>query len=230
MTPPKRRKRVGPRRLGNWFLGERNSPAVVMMGPDGRSIPMPEWSFPDQLSVSTDTGPARWIEESLSRYPWATVGAVVPEGYDAYVRIDHPIEFSEFEGEIPMELLVHLLQVLGPRTDTPDTCWFCLWDGYGQLTVLKGFSELPRVEIPGREYLLLSGSLEDIVLFEQHPNRNTPNIWWPDDRAWCVATEIDADFTLIGGTRALIEELLADDRLASTPAQLDEELPGPRGE
>lgn len=230
MTPPKRPRRVGPRRLGNWFLGEPNQPAAVVLGRGGKGFPLPEWSFPDDLPVAADTAPARWVEDSLPRYPWGTVGAVVPEGYDAYARIDHQIEFGEFEGDIPTELLGHLLHVLGPHTNTPDRCWFCLWEGYGQLSVLEGFSELPRVEIPGRAYLLLSGSLENVVLFEEHPIDNTPNIWWPDDRTWCVATEIDLDYTLIGGSRALIEELLADEGLDSAPARLEEELSDPRGE
>jgi hypothetical protein len=34
-------------------------------------------------------------------------------------------------------------------------------------------------------------------------------LWWPDDRAWCAGNEIDASFTCIGGSRALIDELLA---------------------
>ena len=36
-----------------------------------------------------------------------------------------------------------------------------------------------------------------------------PNIIWPDDRAWCVATEIDLDSTYLGGSMELIEAVLA---------------------
>ena len=32
----------------------------------------------------------------------------------------------------------------------------------------------------------------------------SPNIWWPDDRAWCVVTEIDFTWSYIGGSSACI--------------------------
>jgi hypothetical protein len=39
------------------------------------------------------------------------------------------------------------------------------------------------------------------------------NLWWPDDHAWCVATEIDLDSTYVGASEACIEELLANSKL-----------------
>jgi len=35
----------------------------------------------------------------------------------------------------------------------------------------------------------------------------------PADRAWCVATEIDFAWTYVGGSRELIDAILADARL-----------------
>ncbi|MFT3865861.1 MAG: hypothetical protein QM729_16470 [Solirubrobacterales bacterium] len=40
-----------------------------------------------------------------------------------------------------------------------------------------------------------------------------PNLMWPDDRAWCVVSEMDFDSTLVGGCRQLIEELLSTSEL-----------------
>jgi hypothetical protein len=37
----------------------------------------------------------------------------------------------------------------------------------------------------------------------------SPNIWWPDDRAWCVATELDGYSSYVGGSRACIDSVLA---------------------
>jgi hypothetical protein len=46
------------------------------------------------------------------------------------------------------------------------------------------------------------------------PARNVScNLWWPDDHAWCVATEIDLDSTYVGASEACIEELLANSEL-----------------
>jgi len=50
----------------------------------------------------------------------------------------------------------------------------------------------------------------------------SPNLWWPDDRAWFVATDIDYAWTYIGGSTELIDQLLADDRLEVLPARLTE--------
>ncbi len=33
-------------------------------------------------------------------------------------------------------------------------------------------------------------------------------LWWPADRAWFIATEVDFAWTYVGGTRALIDALL----------------------
>jgi hypothetical protein len=45
-----------------------------------------------------------------------------------------------------------------------------------------------------------------------------PNIWWPADRAWCVASGIDLPWTYVGGPRGLIDAVLADNRIEALPA------------
>jgi hypothetical protein len=37
----------------------------------------------------------------------------------------------------------------------------------------------------------------------------SPSLWWPDDHAWCVASEIDLDTTYIGCSEACRDDLLA---------------------
>jgi hypothetical protein len=41
----------------------------------------------------------------------------------------------------------------------------------------------------------------------------SPNLFWPHDHAWCVASEIDLFCTLLAGSNALAENLIADPRL-----------------
>jgi hypothetical protein len=45
-----------------------------------------------------------------------------------------------------------------------------------------------------------------------------PNLWWPDDRSWCVASEIDFPYTYVGGSKPLIEDILADPALEALPS------------
>jgi hypothetical protein len=40
------------------------------------------------------------------------------------------------------------------------------------------------------------------------PFWRSPNLWWPDDRAWCVATEIDFSYTYVGGTQRCVDAII----------------------
>ena len=70
----------------------------------------------------------------------------------------------------------------------------------------------PRVELPNRSYFLYRGPVEQALAFVQS-EQQTPNLWWPADRSWCVATEIDLDWTYVGGSEELVDDLVEDDRL-----------------
>ena len=42
---------------------------------------------------------------------------------------------------------------------------------------------------------------------------DSPNLMWPADHAWFVATEIDLPWTGIGGSADLVDDLLAEGSL-----------------
>jgi hypothetical protein len=70
------------------------------------------------------------------------------------------------------------------------------------------------VELPRRTYLLLEGPLDAAGELRVAPTTpQSPSLFWPDDRAWCVATDVDLDSTYLGGSAALVADLLADERL-----------------
>ncbi|HKV89123.1 MAG TPA: hypothetical protein VJT78_14100 [Candidatus Dormibacteraeota bacterium] len=74
-----------------------------------------------------------------------------------------------------------------------------------------------RVRLPGRDYLLFTGSVAQARGWE-----DGPNLWWPDDRAWCVASEIDFPYTYVGGAKGLIEGILRDAEVEALPAKLSD--------
>ncbi|HMD92238.1 MAG TPA: hypothetical protein VKG80_06300 [Trebonia sp.] len=82
----------------------------------------------------------------------------------------------------------------------------------------------PRVRLPNREYLLYRGPAEAVVATARLPGTwgQCANLWWPADRAWCVASEIDLEWTYVGGPRGLIDAILADDRIEALPAAPDD--------
>lgn len=87
----------------------------------------------------------------------------------------------------------------------------------------------PRLHLPGRDYLLLVGPLSGALQMGWRPSANwffpqSPNLFWPDDRAWCVATEIDFDSTLVGGSDELIGAILAASAFDAWPVHPDDSL------
>lgn len=75
-----------------------------------------------------------------------------------------------------------------------------------------GFDAIPKLRCDKRAYLLYRGPLTAIRAFHEQDRPHayqSPNLWWPDDRAWCVATEISFDSTLIGGSRQAVDAVLA---------------------
>ncbi len=139
-----------------------------------------------------------------------------------------------------------LAGILRDWTATPEDCWFCVWDGYGWESAHPFFSvasaetgnqpetataprrgpvpgpvrEGPRVRLPHRSYLLYQGPVEAALTLPtlDGTSGQCPNLWWPADRAWCVASEIDLPWTYVGGPCGLIDTILADDRIEALPA------------
>ena len=111
-----------------------------------------------------------------------------------------------------------LAGVLRDATTAPEGCFFGLWAGYGIAV------NLPLVQLPGREYLLYTGPVEALTAPVASTHGQTASLAWPSDHAWCVACEIDLCWPSVAGSRALVERLLADDRLEVLPAAPDEPL------
>lgn len=87
----------------------------------------------------------------------------------------------------------------------------------------------PILELPGRHYYLLHGPIEGALETMMSPGYEgldpwwqSVNLWWPDDRTWFVSTEIDFAWTYVGGTRRLIDELMAEPRLEVMTVGLDD--------
>ncbi|HNV40754.1 MAG TPA: hypothetical protein PLN51_00895 [Ornithinibacter sp.] len=96
--------------------------------------------------------------------------------------------------------------------------WRDLWRQGPQLSVPAAFPaevvQGPRVRIPNRDYLLFRGPLLEAgqwgargPAWQDAPPR-IPNLMWPADHAWFAATDVDNDWTGIGGSPDLLVELL----------------------
>jgi hypothetical protein len=79
-------------------------------------------------------------------------------------------------------------------------------------------ARLATFEILGhrRAYLLFDGSVADALKFRFGGARfQSPALWWPEDHAWFVHTEIDAASTYLGGSQALVDQLVGEQILES---------------
>jgi hypothetical protein len=258
--------------VGTSVLVNGASGVVVVWDDVSVSLGGASWEWSDE------TGAADWIVERL--HPFARdVGSVIPDGFEAYVRVFHParrrdgadvvkVRWAEIaswsgrvvhpemqfraiaqpvreasapppwdgqapaDGKLSIDDAEALVDLLRSRTSTPERCWFCLWEGYGQWHGGSAVSGSPpgliptevregrRVELPRRRYYLYRGPIHDATAFCVPPFPQTPNLWWPEDRAWCVATEIDFAWTYVGGSSELAAALLGDRRFEALPATI----------
>jgi len=145
-------------------------------------------------------------------------------------------------GTLPLDLARILVRMLRGHTRSPDLCWFAAWEGWGdpvfamlvgssdpsvpppEIVVIEKPERRPTFKLPGRGYYIargpLSAALDPVYGVASH--YQSASIWWPDDRAWCVATEVDFDWTYVGGSTACIAAVLGNPQLEALPARLSD--------
>jgi hypothetical protein len=82
----------------------------------------------------------------------------------------------------------------------------------------------PTFDHPGRSYLLAKAPSSAICKLSRFPFGLTPNLVWPDDRAWCVGSEIDFDSTLVACSEECAAAILANDELEALPINAEDRL------
>jgi hypothetical protein len=113
-------------------------------------------------------------------------------------------------GNLPRELLDPLADVLARHTSTPGSCYFAVWKGRGWLP--PEVRSAPTFSVPQRTYHLLAGPVEAVreLADAWRPlGTQSPHLWWPQDHAWCVATEVDFKTTYIGADHSCAQELIS---------------------
>jgi hypothetical protein len=144
----------------------------------------------------------------------------------------HPSQFSASgeelwdqqtqTGNLPREIAARLAAILSAQTLTPELCWFAVWEGYADVRIRP--AQAPMFSVPERNLFLLQGGVGDVLrtLSDIDLFYRSPNLWWPDDRAWCVVTEIDFTWSYIGGSSPCIEQILGDPELEAIPTNPEE--------
>jgi len=122
-------------------------------------------------------------------------------------------------GELPAPEMGRLVDLLSEHTETRDRIWFAIWDGWG--TPTAGHHATAHFDLPGRRYKLVTAPIDAARTgVAAVPDWTSPQIWWSDDRAWIVASEIDLCCTYVGGSAACIATLLTDASLEVLPVDI----------
>ena len=155
------------------------------------------------------------------------------------------------EGSLPDITLRDLVDFLSGWTELDEPCWFCMWDGnglwwkgaHGVLT--DGSVEVvahewlidderdrvlratPTAGTAQRKYFLMRGVRPSAPGLLDAAG-DSPNLWWPEGRAWLISTEVDGFSTYVGGPVDLVAALIASGAVEAFPASLDDLMdPGP---
>ena len=215
-------------RLAPWE--DRTLGMVVPRGYEAYARILHPPSLPDGTPTTWDAVCATTGHRAHALMQWDNLGADWP-GQDPYA------------GSLEAEPLTVLADELA--SFTRGWCYFALWDGFGWMhgspaisftdgrrvppafprDVISG----PRLHLPARGYLLFRGQLTDLghlgwTYRGGTEDLQSPNLMWPADKSWFVATEIDFDSTLVGGTEELVETLLATEGLEAWRVEVSDSL------
>lgn len=145
--------------------------------------------------------PVRWTD--LARANAKTPHALMEQETISGSSTGAGLDGLQCARNLSPEQFAALLPIVARHTAS-EHGWFLLWDGFGDLNDQVFNPRVPKVSHAMRDFYLLRGPLDSYVHFS-----NDPSYWWPDDRAWCLCTDTDFNWSYLAGHRACIEEVLA---------------------
>lgn len=129
---------------------------------------------------------------------------------------------APYTGRLPEKQAKILIEILCKYTSTKENCYFAIWDGWNLPDLEKLRDITVRLQLTDRCYYLVEADIGTAVNQITSLPLKAAGMWWPKDRAWCVATEVDMMWTYIGGTGACISEILANNKLEAWKATTDD--------
>ena len=160
----------------------------------------------------SDWVPVTWAEvahaNGMQMHPLVQFGSIT--GHELYEWKPQPGVFDQppMTGSIDRNVLHPLASVLARHTETPGECWFAIWEGWGT-PADDPIRSAPTFSLPARTYHLLIGPVEAVHDLAAPLGAQTPSLWWPEDHAWCVATEVDFKTSYIGADRRCAQGLVS---------------------
>ena len=128
-----------------------------------------------------------------------------------------------FIGQLPEAETKRVAATLQDFTATPEQCYLLVWEGYGGMELF--YPPTAKLVLPSRTYLAFTGPIDGVLELARDANMlEGPNLWWPEDKAWIVGTEIDSMETYVGGSAACIDALLGDPEIETFPFAINDSV------
>ncbi len=209
---------------GLWLLSDVHPAGWVEAALAGSAYATVAAMVPPVFAAYARVLPPTYADDGGGRHRWSEIaasrGVVLTEAtcFDALVagsgRWGRPCD-----GGVDARETQLLTDVLSSFTATPDEAYFCLWDGFGLDETQAWWNRPVRVRTPHRAYHLLTGPVAAASVLPTPLPWRCASLWWPADREWLVATEIDGYLTYVGASQAAIEAVLAHPALDAVPAR-----------
>lgn len=178
-------------------------------------------------AAMADERPVRWSEVAAAN---GTTAHPVMEWGSIVRAWDLPNQLGVWDdepsrGSLPPATARALAAILRRFTGTTEMCWFAHWEGSGHICAP---SDYRRLRMPARDMILFAGPLDmadtQFGATQQFPTGMSAHLWWPDDHAWCVATDIDLMSTYLGASAECVAAVLAGPDLEAFPVCADQRL------
>lgn len=140
-------------------------------------------------------------------------GPLRPACFEVYVRVSFAEEDEEIQAAGEDPALRRALSILAAHTSSAGQAYAAIWDGW--IGGDPPSPVAPRIEIENRAMLLFTGPVEmlrdapSLAWFGSIRDSTPPHLVWPEDRAWCVACEVDEEIEFSVGCSVDAADALA---------------------
>lgn len=144
---------------------------------------------------------------------WERISIAVPSARASWQG------YPPADGNLSQAYCLRLAELLANGAVESAGCEFGFWTGYGFIP-----RDIPaaRITIGPLAFVLFKGMLDKVSRLRVGGHGfQSPNVWWPDDRSWFVATHIDLNSTYVGASSERVRGLLGAADLEVAETRLD---------
>lgn len=176
------------------------------------------------LSPAASPTVGDWVRSECDP-EWGTVGSIIPSRFRRIVRVPAPEPNESWWSDYRARFTT-IASICAWHTATPDELTFAIWEGHGFVSPAGALDGVPRLELPDRTYLLVEGGEHAVgnLRYPGYAEWRNPDLVWPGDRSWLIATDVDFWSLYVAGPPALVDEVLEGHRPGAEPVSRHDRL------